>query len=89
MQRDLRELLLDLQRVFGALHLARDNQGKRFWRGMISDLSQREDEPERLVAARAAGTLVWGSGWPSSNDSPSFSAVSSPSRVTAPSPPAP
>lgn len=26
------------------LHLARDNQGKRHWRGMISDLSQREDE---------------------------------------------
>ncbi len=26
------------------LHLARDNQAKRHWRGMISDLSQREDE---------------------------------------------
>lgn len=26
------------------LHLARDNQAKRFWRGMISDLAQREDE---------------------------------------------
>jgi|SRR5262245_5199946 len=26
------------------LHLARDNQTKRFWRGMISDLTQREDE---------------------------------------------
>ncbi len=26
------------------LHLCRDNQAKRFWRGMISDLSQREDE---------------------------------------------
>jgi len=26
------------------LHLARDNQVKRYWRGMISDLSRREDE---------------------------------------------
>jgi D-2-hydroxyacid dehydrogenase (NADP+) len=26
------------------LHLARDNQARRHWRGMISDLSQREDE---------------------------------------------
>jgi D-2-hydroxyacid dehydrogenase (NADP+) len=26
------------------LHLARDNQVRRHWRGMISDLSQREDE---------------------------------------------
>ena len=26
------------------LHLARDNQKKRHWRGMISDLEQREDE---------------------------------------------
>jgi phosphoglycerate dehydrogenase-like enzyme len=26
------------------LHLARDNQAARHWRGMISDLSQREDE---------------------------------------------
>src|SRR5262249_48468728 len=26
------------------LHLARDNQTKRFWRGMISDLGGREDE---------------------------------------------
>jgi phosphoglycerate dehydrogenase-like enzyme len=26
------------------LHLARDNQAKRHWRGMISDLQQREDE---------------------------------------------
>ena len=26
------------------LHLARDNQAKRHWRGMISDLSRREDE---------------------------------------------
>jgi D-2-hydroxyacid dehydrogenase (NADP+) len=26
------------------LHLARDNQAKRHWRGMISDLAQREDE---------------------------------------------
>jgi D-2-hydroxyacid dehydrogenase (NADP+) len=26
------------------LHLARDNQAKRYWRGMISDLQQREDE---------------------------------------------
>ena len=26
------------------LHLARDNQAKRHWRGMISDLNQREDE---------------------------------------------
>jgi phosphoglycerate dehydrogenase-like enzyme len=26
------------------LHFARDNQAKRHWRGMISDLSQREDE---------------------------------------------
>ena len=26
------------------LHLARDNQARRYWRGMISDLSQREDE---------------------------------------------
>lgn len=26
------------------LHLGRDNQAKRHWRGMISDLSQREDE---------------------------------------------
>jgi D-2-hydroxyacid dehydrogenase (NADP+) len=34
-------LILALQRQ---LHLARDNQAKRHWRGMISDLSQREDE---------------------------------------------
>ena len=26
------------------LHLARDNQAKRHWRGMISDIAQREDE---------------------------------------------
>src|SRR5262245_5141455 len=26
------------------LHFARDNQAKRHWRGMISDLSRREDE---------------------------------------------
>jgi phosphoglycerate dehydrogenase-like enzyme len=26
------------------LHLARDNQANRYWRGMISDLQQREDE---------------------------------------------
>jgi phosphoglycerate dehydrogenase-like enzyme len=26
------------------LHLARDNQAKKYWRGMISDLSRREDE---------------------------------------------
>ena len=26
------------------LHLARDNQARRHWRGMISDLSRREDE---------------------------------------------
>lgn len=26
------------------LHLGRDNQHKRFWRGMIGDLAQREDE---------------------------------------------
>ena len=26
------------------LHLARDNQVRRYWRGMVSDLSQREDE---------------------------------------------
>ncbi|HJQ60959.1 MAG TPA: D-2-hydroxyacid dehydrogenase [Vineibacter sp.] len=26
------------------LHLGRDNQHKKFWRGMIGDLSQREDE---------------------------------------------
>src|SRR6186997_2634138 len=26
------------------LHLARDNQAKHHWRGMISDISQREDE---------------------------------------------
>src|SRR5947209_2875604 len=26
------------------LHLARDNQARRHWRGMISDLAQREDE---------------------------------------------
>jgi D-2-hydroxyacid dehydrogenase (NADP+) len=34
-------LLLALKRQ---LHLARDNQLKRHWRGMISELSQREDE---------------------------------------------
>jgi len=34
-------LILALQRQ---LHLARDNQARRHWRGMISDLSQREDE---------------------------------------------
>jgi D-2-hydroxyacid dehydrogenase (NADP+) len=34
-------LILALKRH---LHLARDNQAKRHWRGMISDLSQREDE---------------------------------------------
>jgi D-2-hydroxyacid dehydrogenase (NADP+) len=34
-------LILALQRQ---LHLARDNQVRRHWRGMISDLSQREDE---------------------------------------------
>jgi phosphoglycerate dehydrogenase-like enzyme len=34
-------LLLALVRQ---LHLARDNQARRHWRGMISDLSQREDE---------------------------------------------
>jgi D-2-hydroxyacid dehydrogenase (NADP+) len=34
-------LILALKRQ---LHLARDNQLKRYWRGMISDLSQREDE---------------------------------------------
>jgi D-2-hydroxyacid dehydrogenase (NADP+) len=34
-------LILALERQ---LHLARDNQVKRHWRGMISDLSQREDE---------------------------------------------
>src|SRR5262245_58270604 len=26
------------------LHLAHDNQVRRYWRGMVSDLSQREDE---------------------------------------------
>ena len=34
-------LVLGLKRH---LHLARDNQAKRHWRGMISDLTQREDE---------------------------------------------
>ena len=34
-------LILALKRH---LHLARDNQARRHWRGMISDLSQREDE---------------------------------------------
>ncbi len=34
-------LILALQRQ---LHLARDNQVRRHWRGMISDMSQREDE---------------------------------------------
>ena len=34
-------LILALKRH---LHLARDNQAKRHWRGMISDLTQREDE---------------------------------------------
>jgi D-2-hydroxyacid dehydrogenase (NADP+) len=34
-------LILALKRH---LHLARDNQTKRHWRGMISDLTQREDE---------------------------------------------
>jgi D-2-hydroxyacid dehydrogenase (NADP+) len=34
-------LILALMRQ---LHLARDNQAKRIWRGMISDLQQREDE---------------------------------------------
>ena len=34
-------LILALKRQ---LHLARDNQAKRHWRGMISDLTQREDE---------------------------------------------
>jgi len=34
-------LILALQRQ---LHLCRDNQVRRHWRGMISDLSQREDE---------------------------------------------
>lgn len=34
-------LILGLARQ---LHLGRDNQRKRHWRGMISDLSQREDE---------------------------------------------
>src|SRR5262245_6378449 len=34
-------LILALQRQ---LHLARDNQVKRHWRGMVSELAQREDE---------------------------------------------
>jgi phosphoglycerate dehydrogenase-like enzyme len=34
-------LILALSRQ---LHLARDNQARRFWRGMISDLGKREDE---------------------------------------------
>jgi D-2-hydroxyacid dehydrogenase (NADP+) len=34
-------LILGLKRQ---LHLARDNQARRHWRGMISDLAQREDE---------------------------------------------
>jgi phosphoglycerate dehydrogenase-like enzyme len=34
-------LILALKRH---LHVARDNQAKRHWRGMISDLTQREDE---------------------------------------------
>jgi phosphoglycerate dehydrogenase-like enzyme len=34
-------LILGLKRH---LHVARDNQAKRYWRGMISDLTQREDE---------------------------------------------
>jgi phosphoglycerate dehydrogenase-like enzyme len=34
-------LILGLTRQ---LHVARDNQRKRHWRGMISDISQREDE---------------------------------------------
>jgi len=47
-----RALILALARQ---LHLARDNQARRYWRGMVSDLSQREDE----LAARRCCRRAW------------------------------
>ena len=48
-------LILALMRQ---IHVGRDNQRKRHWRGMISDLSAREDElPGKTVLIFGSGTI--------------------------------